>query len=562
MKSRKTRGWLLWPLLAVWLLGSGLAMAETRMWLDRDSLAEGESTTLLIETDQAGVSPDYTPLQADFILNGQRSSRQWQLANGQRFQKSLFEVSLTPRHAGVLVVPALRVGSERSAPLRLDVRAVAAPQRDANTMTFVETEVDATGPYVQQSVGVVVRLYFATQLASGELVLDTPAGASLQRIGEDRSSTREINGRRYNVVERRYLLIPERSGPLVLAGARFSGTGVGGFFDDFFGRDSGRLSARAPDQTLQVRAVPAAAPQPWLPLKELRLRYVAAPQSARVGEAVSFEVEAIATGATRAQFPELPVPSLGDTAQVFAEPPQYDETFSGSSPRLKLTRRYSIVPQQAGVLSLNGVQMAWWDVQAGQARTASVPDLQLQVAAGSPGLVAPPVVQPPAVSASQDSAVVTAPSPAENRWLWRGLAAGFALLWLLTLVWALLRKRPLAPPETAAALSSPAPGTRYSQADLRRALDAGGLEEVVHILLAMAGVDSLDALLAELEDADQRQALERMQRARWAGQGDIAQARARLREVFWQGPRWRVREVAEKPLLDPLYPQARGKRQL
>ncbi|WP_172675164.1 BatD family protein, partial [Stenotrophomonas pictorum] len=119
MKSRKTRGWLLWPLLAVWLLGSGLAVAETRMWLDRDSLAEGESTTLLIETDQAGVSPDYTPLQADFILNGQRSSRQWQLANGRRVQKSLFEVSLTPRHAGVLAVPALRVGSERSGPLRL-----------------------------------------------------------------------------------------------------------------------------------------------------------------------------------------------------------------------------------------------------------------------------------------------------------------------------------------------------------------------------------------------------------------------------------------------------------
>ena len=75
----------------------------------------------------------------------------------------------------------------------------------------------------------VVRLYFATQLASGELVLDTPAAASLQRIGDDRTSVREVGGRRYNVVERRFLLIPERSGPLQLAGARFSGQGAGGF---------------------------------------------------------------------------------------------------------------------------------------------------------------------------------------------------------------------------------------------------------------------------------------------------------------------------------------------
>ena len=32
------------------------------------------------------------------------------------------------------------------------------------------------------------------------------------------------------------------------------------------------------------------------------------------------QVEATAVGATRAQFPELPVPALGDAAQVFAEP--------------------------------------------------------------------------------------------------------------------------------------------------------------------------------------------------------------------------------------------------
>ena len=76
---------------------------------------------------------------------------------------------------------------------------------------------------------------------------------------------------------------------------------------------------------------------------------------------------------------ELPVPSLGDSAQVFAEPPQYDETFEGSSPQLKLTRRYSIVPQQSGALTVPGIQMQWWDVAAGQARTTSLPALSLQV---------------------------------------------------------------------------------------------------------------------------------------------------------------------------------------
>ncbi|WP_332840109.1 BatD family protein [Stenotrophomonas sp. Iso1] len=534
-----------------------MAHAQTRAWLDRDSVNQGETVTLNIETDQSA-APDYTPLRADFALSNQSSNRQMQMRNGAVSNTSLFAVALSPQRTGTLVIPALRVGNAQTAPMQLVVAQAPIASRDSNALAFIETEVDVTQPYVQQSVGVVVRLFFATQLASGELVLDTPAGASLQRVGDDRTSTREVGGRRYNVVERRFLLVPERSGPLQVKGARFSGQGVGGFFDDFFGRDSGQLSARGPDQTLNVLATPANAPQPWLPLKGLQLRYTAAPKQGRTGEATTIVVEVTANGVTKAQFPELPVPSLGDSAQVFAEPPQYDETFNGGSPQLKLTRRYSVVPQQAGTLTVPGIAMDWWDVQAGQARTATLPDLQLEVTQGAGGIAAPPLVQPaPAASAVPDEALTVAGSAtsAMRPWLWPALAAGFALLWLVTLIWGLSRRSVAAEGERDVPRNADAHGARYSLADLRRALDTGGLDEVVHILAAMAGVENLDAVMAKLDDESQRQALERMQRARWAGEGDVAAARARLREVFRQGPQWRGRVMAEKPVLDPLYPR-------
>lgn len=543
-----------WLLLSL-LVFSGLLQAQTRAWLDRDSINQAESVTLTIETDQSG-APDYTPLQADFTLSAQSSSRQLQMGGGATRNSAQYAVTLTPRRTGMLDIPALRVGNASTTPLLVKVEAAPMASRDSNALAFIETEVDDKQLYVQQSVGVVVRLYFATQLASGELVLDTPAAASLQRIGDDSTSVREVNGRRYNVVERRFLLIPERSGPLQLAGARFSGQGAGGFFDDFFGRDNGQLSARGADQTLQIRATPANAPQPWLPLKNLQLRYTAAPSSGRTGEAIAIEVEAIASGATKAQFPELPVPSLGDSAQVFAEPPQYDETFVGASPQLKLTRRYSIVPQQTGAMTVPGIQMAWWDVAAGQARTTALPALNLQVAQGSNnGMVPPPLAQPaaagsPALSAT---ALPAAGNPANN-WLWPALAAGFALLWLATLIWGLSRRRTPLRVVSAPVTKTTTPGSAYGTADLRRALDAGSLDEVAQVLAAMAGVDGLDAVMEKLDDPAQREALQRMQRARWGGEGDVSAARARLREVFKAGLRWRQTTVVEKPLLDPLYP--------
>ncbi|MEE7548824.1 protein BatD, partial [Xanthomonas sp. Kuri4-1] len=97
------------------------AEAETRAWLDRDSVGVGETVTLNIETDQRSAEPDYAPLQGAFGLSAQTGSRQMQVSNGTVSIRSLFGVALSPRRAGEMTIPALRVGNELTAPLRLSV---------------------------------------------------------------------------------------------------------------------------------------------------------------------------------------------------------------------------------------------------------------------------------------------------------------------------------------------------------------------------------------------------------------------------------------------------------
>lgn len=562
------------------MLASAPVGAVTRAWLDRDSANAGDVVMLNIETDQRGVDPDYTPLRNDFALGAKSANQQMQVTNGSVTVRALFGVVLTPRRSGELIVPAIRVGNERTEPLRLQVvgasnnagtgsaggSAPGGPSAaQGNEDAFVETQVDDPQPYVQQSVGVVVRLYFATQLASGELDLEAPDGASLQRIGDDVSSVKLVNNRQYNVVERRYLLVPERSGRLLLPSARFNGRSVGGFFDDYFGRGNGELTARSASIPLQVRAQPANAPQPWLPLRSLQLRYTTTPQRATAGEAAQIVVEASARGATQAQFPELPTPSVPD-AQVFAEPAQYEERFVDGSPQLRLTRRYSIVPNRAGPLVVPGLQVAWWDVGAAAAKTASLPDLTLDVAAGSGAFAAP--APTPAANPLPDNVVrapaastlsLQQPAAAQRPWGWIGAAIGFALLWVATLAWALLLRRggSRGAPVTNGS-DAPASGrATHGVAELRRALDTGGMDDVAAVLCGMAGVADIDSVLAALSDPAQRAAVAQMQRARWGGDGDVAAARTALREAFSKGPRWRHATAAEPEVLAPLYPPAR-----
>ncbi len=543
------------PLLTMLLLVlSSAAHAQTRAWLDRDRIAMGETATLNIETDQLGATPQYTPLQRDFIVSGNTSNRQVQSINGRTTVRTLFAVALQPRRDGVIGIPALRVGGDITQPLSLTVTpsTASAPSR-AGQVVFIETEADDQDPYVQQAVGVVLRLFYSVPLISGELDLDQPDGASLQKVGDDLQFTRDIGGRRYNVVERRYLMVPERSGTLTIPAARFQGQGAGGFFDEIFGDGKRALQARGAPRILNVRSAPASAPQPWLPLRDLQLRYVATPQNVRAGEAATVVVEATADGATAAQMPELQLTGA-DGAQVFAEPAQSDESFANGRPQVMVTRRFSIVPARAGALRLAGPQLEWWDVRADAARTASLPEMNLQVAPGVGAFSAPAVADEPVQAASQRWIRIPGIQDAVGPWALATVI--FALLWLCTLWWALHRRPTMhaAPP---AALLPPDAAPGKPSANLKRALDTGDLDDVGDALRMMATplAADLDEVIARLDDTVQRDAVHTLRRARW-GDGDGTAARSALRDAFKHGPRWRKSvPVASEPLL-PLYPHA------
>lgn len=545
--------------LALLCLAMAPVHAATRAWLDREQIALGESVTLNIETDQPVALPDLSPLQADFDVSDRSASSSVSMVNGEVVARTTHAATLTPRRFGTLAVPALQVGNQRTAPMALSVSATpAAATPRGNATAFLETEVDDATPYVQQSVGVTVRLFYAMPLVSGQLDLDAPEGASLQQAGKDVQSTRQVNGRNYNVVERRFLLVPDRSGTLVIPGPRFAGRGAGGWMDDFLGGNSRQMSANGAPRAITVRAQPASAPQPWLPLRDLRLRYVATPQAARAGEAASLVVEAVMLGATQSQMPELPLPSVAG-AQVFAEPPQYDETFSAGSPQVRLTRRYSLVPNGAGTLVVPGMRLEWWDVRAGVARTASLPDLNLQVARGAGGFAGNTLPGADDAGLVEGPANATGTAGSANRSPWQWVAVVFAGLWVSTLAWALRRRAslPLRTPPAVRSADGIAPARpTHTLADLKRALDDGGLEDVGDVLRGMSTPPSadLDALIAALDSPSQRNAVEQIRRVRWAD-GDGVAARAALRDAFRDGPAWRILQTPRREILPPLYPE-------
>ena len=568
MKAVRSKGarfaaWMVAMLMLSCLVG--VAQAQTRAWLDRDRIAFGETTTLNVETDGSGDAPDWAPLARDFDVSGHTGRREVEITAGRRVTRSLYGVALRPRREGVLTVPALQVGGTRTAQLSLSVAPAAVTAARDGAPAFIEADIDVQSPYVQQSVGYVLRLYYATPLVSGSLDQPSPEGASMQRIGSDVQYSRDIDGRRYSVVERRYQIVPERSGTLSIPGARFEGRGAGGgMFDDVFNRGPRELSANGPPSVLDVRAMPANAPQPWLPLYGVQARWLEAPTEGRAGEASTFVLEAVFDGAVGTQLPEIPLPPL-QGAQVFAEPPQYDESFEDGRPRVRLTRRYSVVPRAGGSLQVPGPRIAWWDVRAGAARTSSPPAVSLAVAAGDALHGAAPQAEIDAVASIAGHA---ASETAGSR-LWPAVAALLAALWLATawLAWRLYRQQPtgaLRPGVTstvtgdaqAPAQSAGTAGQAHRR--LMHVLQTGEPNDVEATLRALSDppAQDLDTLSDRLDAPAQREAIGVWQRARWTD-GDLPGARQALRAAFRGGVAWREAPAHTRsgPELPPLYPR-------
>ena len=561
--SRSARPLHVGRVLFALLLGAcaSAAWADTRASLDRSRVTLGESVMLTIETD-AGV-PDVAPLAWDFDVTARGQGSRMGIAGGTVQMRDTYAYELRPRRAGVLPLPAMRVGVERTAALQVAVvtqvaaTAGGGPRGDLH----IESVADDLTPYPQQAVGWTVRLYSADPIMSGRLDQPVPQGASLTRVGNDAQSVREYNGRRFSVIERRYLLIADRSGALQVPAPTFEGRAVANFFEDLLGQRGDMLQARGAVRTVRVQPVPATAALPWLPLQSLRIDYKATPQTLAAGTAGTLTVQLVADGANASQLPELQLPAV-EGLQVFPEPAAMTESVAAGRPRTTVTRSFSLVPARSGVIDLPGMRIGWWDVARDRAASAELRPLRWTVAPSASLPVAPVA---PVEALSADAATAASGSDPARKAASRGWIVAtvlFALAWLATLMIALQRRVDVAgvagsrgiDGSDAARMTLAMPPAPSMQA-LRQALQTGDFGDVFDVLMAMARPPAagIDGLLDRLDDERQQQAVRMAQRARYGG-GDGPAAREALRRAFADGPRWRMSTQVPTPLLPPLYP--------
>ena len=544
---------LCWPLAAL--------AADVEASLDRNHVELGETVTLNLRS-QGGLAqtPDLSVLSRDFAVLGASSNTSISLVNGRRSAQVTVGIALRPLHTGTLRIPALSFAGGTSQPLELQVdepdpRAAASGRKDV----FLEAAIDPADGYVGQQRVYTLRLFFSADLTNGALEDPQLAGADVRRLGNEINYQAERGGRRYNVIERRYALTPQREGHLEIPPVAFQGDMVNMADPDAFFGNGTPVSASSPTVTLDAKPAPAQAPHTaWLPARDLRLSLDGSPAHGdlRVGQPLNLVMSVQATGLAYEALPALSLPSL-DGATVYPDKPVNATHVDGQWLVGRRQQGFAIVPNRAGKLTIPETTLTWWNVVTDRAEVACIPAQTFNVLPAAGGSPPGPAVAPP-MTAAPDTAPATKPAGgSETPWRW--IALGSLGLWLLSVLGWWWRRRRVGAGKPATPVNAAPSGSRLRAAFLAAARGGDAAAQSA-ALLAWAraerpALQNLGELSLALSSAPQRDAIDALQRRRYAateeaGVGD------RLAAAFRDGFAWREAGKDGGPAspLPPLYP--------
>ena len=465
-------------LLLLILLGGQVQAAGLMARVDRTQLSLDETVELTLETSESAVfgKPDLQPLDNLFKVFGTRQVNALSNSGGEARSVTQWLVTLQPRHAGYVVIPALQLGEWRSQPITLNVSEPGANGSERLAPIFIDSSLDRDSVYVQAQVVLTLRIYHSVSLYDDSTLSPLQmSDALVERLGEPRTYEKEINGIRHGVIEVRYALFPQKSGTLTIPAQLFSATAVAPSGDYYGSRFGQSTQVKSPEIPLEVKPKPISYPPgtPWLPVASLTLveAWNPQPDDAQLGEALTRSLLVQAEGLTAAQLPPIesvPLPGL----RRYPDQPTLNNAVTEQGLSSSREQREALIATHAGEFSLPAVELVWWNTVEDRLERSSLPARSLQVAA-NPGLEQPEPTEPDLPQPSAE------PRPV---WPWQLSSAILAMTTLLGFgLWYRARSQPAI---VRTVQSGPTPRSLLD--DLKRACLANDTQATRHALDAWA----------------------------------------------------------------------------
>ena len=327
---------------------------------------------------------DLTPLTEDFDVLGTRTSSQVRSINGQVESWTDYIVTLFPLTEGELTIPPIEINNLQTEPILISVVNEGPRSNQDNDELFLEIEVNKEALYVQEQLLFTIKLYYTINgIRNPQFTELEMEDTVIQLIGSPNQYEQIIEGVRYGVYEKRYVIFPQRSGPLEIPDILFRGEVTDGSSNFVFRNlNTRRVTAFIEGITISVNERPVAAQEfdNWLPVTNLSIseEWSTDLENLSVGDSITRTITLTADGLDGAVLPPFSPETL-DGINVYQDPASIERTYVDGSIVGTRVESSTLVPVIAGTIEIPEIVIPWWDVSSDELKEAVITAKSIQV---------------------------------------------------------------------------------------------------------------------------------------------------------------------------------------
>ncbi|MEL0648925.1 BatD family protein [Pseudoalteromonas agarivorans] len=366
--------------------------------VDKNPVLAGEFFMLNITVDDTvkGQQPDTSALLKDFVVGPTSLSSRTNIINGSINKQTTWSVKLMTRAEGEYTIPPFSVAGLTSQPIKLKV-AKRSADADKNNDIFLKTELSSNSIFVQEAGVYTIKLYLAKELLDGSLSTPNMEDAQLTQLGKQTESYELVDGKRYLVITREYLIQPQKSGLYTIAGPAFQGRVQQNYRQL-------EVSALGDDQQIEIKPIPSNYKGAWLPSELVNLDEQWQPEenTVEVGTPITRTITLTALGVTKEQLPEITMPTI-DGIRSYPDEKENNNAVRDGRVVSQQTASYALLPQKPGTYTLPEIKLPWYNTKINRISYATLPKRTITVT-GNANTPAPDVTN--AITSNEQSSEI------------------------------------------------------------------------------------------------------------------------------------------------------------
>ena len=370
--------------------------------LDREEVTTLDSIEMVISVSgtQKNVSqPTVKGLESFNVTRGGTSSRV-EIVNGKVNAGIDYTYIIQPKSTGTFTIGPAEVSYKgktyRSNTSKLLILKPAKTAGDDEGPLFLKASLSSKEVFVEEQAIYTLKLYRRVNVRDISLSMPQIEHVTFTQLGKPKEYQSVYNGKSYNVLEVRYLLVSSVAGNYAMGPSKMDMTVLQrrrssprSLFDDpffkdpFFSFSSGQPKTVA-SKTLEMTVL--SLPQKGRPsdfnglVGTFNIESILEPSEIKAGESATFTIVLKGRGNIK-RIPDLKIPEL-DNTKIYADQPQLKEEMDSKGLAGSKTMKWALVPEKEGIYQIPPLSTSFFDPTSRQYRVIKTSPLSLSVLPG------------------------------------------------------------------------------------------------------------------------------------------------------------------------------------